>query len=387
MSKPGLPSDSSENGPKRGAFGEKGLEGAENNAEGVENTAESTGGISAGKGKGKGKGKGQKKPLKPFGFIKKIKKEKGVSGGPKAQAGKASAGKPAGHKAKPNLAEKYKHFCYRFGIYFDRKPNTDLAKSLYQADVEITPGMFISLAIITSLLVSFFMFIISTVLFYGMPNAFVYVFSLTFLTLGLSLGGFPFALYNKVSNKNMNIQHEIPFALSYMSVLASGGSQPLDVIRRVAAEDYGEISRELSKVMYRIDALGEDGNTAMSYLIQNTSSEHLRAVCIDLSNAMQAGGGLQAYLELKSKELMEMRRQAQKAFVDSLSIYGEGYLSGIVMSVVLVVLMIVICSALGIDLKIMTPRQLFNFFVYFALPFINLMFILMLWMKYSRSVV
>ena len=369
MNEPGLPSDPSED--------------AEDNAEGIESTAESTGGINA----GKGKGKGQKKPFKLFGFMKKIKKKKGGSEGTESQTGDTSAGKPAGQKAKPNLAEKYKHFCYRFGIYFDRKPNTDLAKSLYQADVEITPGMFISLAIITSLLVSVFMFIISTVLFYGMPNAFVYVFSLTFLTLGLSLGGFPFALYNKVSNKNMNIQHEIPFALSYMSVLASSGSPPLDVIRRVAAEDYGDISTELSKVMYRIDALGEDGNTAMSYLIQNTSSEHLRAVCIDISNAMQAGGGLQAYLELKSKELMEMRRQAQKAFVDSLSIYGEGYLSGIVMSVVLVVLMIVICSALGIDLKIMTPRQLFNFFVYFALPFINLIFILMLWMKYSRSVV
>ncbi|AKB37535.1 Transporter [Methanosarcina siciliae C2J] len=369
MNEPGLPSDPSED--------------AEDNAEGIESTAESTGGVNA----GKGKEKGQKRPFKLFGFMKKIKKKKGGSEGTESQTGDTSAGKPAGQKAKPTLAEKYKHFCFRFGIYFDRKPNTDLAKSLYQADVEITPGMFISLAIITSLLVSVFMFVISTVLFYGMPNAFVYVFSLTFLTLGLSLGGFPFALYNKVSNKNMNIQHEIPFALSYMSVLASSGSPPLDVIRRVAAEDYGDISTELSKVMYRIDALGEDGNTAMSYLIQNTSSEHLRAVCIDISNAMQAGGGLQAYLELKSKELMEMRRQAQKAFVDSLSIYGEGYLSGIVMSVVLVVLMIVICSALGIDLKIMTPRQLFNFFVYFALPFINLMFILMLWMKYSRSVV
>ncbi len=220
-----------------------------------------------------------------------------------------------------------------------------------------------------------------------MPNYLVYVFSLTFLTLGLSLGGFPFSLYNKVSNKNMNIQYEIPFALSYMSVLASGDSEPLEIIRRVATEDYGDISKEFSKVIFRIDILGEDANSALSHLIQNTSSEQLRMVCIDISNAMQAGGGLQTYLEMKTKELMEMRRQAQKIFIDSLSIFGEGYLSGIVMSVVLVVLMIVICSALGLDLKIMTPHQLFNFFVYFALPFINLMFLLMLWMKYSRSAV
>jgi archaeal flagellar protein FlaJ len=328
-----------------------------------------------------------KDPKKTLGFTKRNKKSKGVPKNIEGQVGIDTTGKPAKKKAKPGLAEKYKNFCFRFGIYFDKNPQTDLAKSLYQADVEITPGMFISLAIITSLIVTTFMFIFSIVMFYGMPNYLVYVFSLTFLTLGLCLGGFPFSLYNKVSNKDMNIQYEIPFALSYMSVLASGGSQPLEIIKRVALEDYGDISKELSKVVYRIDVLGEDGNSAMSYLIQNTSSEHLRAVCIDISNAMQAGGGLQTYLEMKSKELMEMRRQAQKAFIDSLSIYGEGYLSGIVMSVVLVVLMIVICSALGVDLKIMTPHQMFNFFIYFALPFINLIFVLMLWMKYSRSAV
>lgn|GEM_PF-639215 len=374
MSEHGLPSAQSGNDMEKDSFEETN----------PEDSAKSADSLINGKDEKKSEEKGQKKT---FGFAKKDKKVKGASKEKDSKAGKTAGGKSKDRKAKKGPAEMYKHFCYRFGIYFDKKPNNDLAKSLYQADVEITPGMFISLAVITSLLVSVFMFIFSTIVFYGMPNDFVYIFSLTFLTFGLCLGGFPFALYNKVSNKNMNIQHEIPFALSYMSVLASGGSSPLDVIRRVAAENYGEISTELSKVMYRIDVLGEDGNSAMSHLIQNTSSEHLRMVCIDLSNAMQAGGGLQAYLELKSKELMEMRRQAMKAFIDSLSIYGEGYLSGIVMSVVLVVLMIVICSALGLDLKVMTPRQMFTFFVYFILPFINLMFIIMLWMKYSRSVV
>lgn len=373
----GSPVDSSENEMEKGTLGQKSTEGI----------AENAGDASTGNGAGKG-------PKKTFRLTKMNKKAKGVSKGADGQMGeetknsrKDAAGKSAKSKAKSNLFEKYKNFCFRFGIYFDKNPQPDLAKSLYQADVEITPGMFISLTIVTSLLVSTLMLLFCTVMFYGMPNDLVYIFSLTFLTFGLSLGGFPFSLYNKVSNKNMNIQYEIPFALSYMSVLASGDAEPLEIIRRVATEDYGDISKEFSKVIFRIDILGEDANSALSHLIQNTSSEQLRAVCIDMSNAMQAGGGLQTYLEMKTKELMDMRREAQKLFIDSLSIFGEGYLSGIVMSVVLVVLMIVICSALGLDLKIMTPHQLFNFFIYFALPFINLMFLLMLWMKYSRSAV
>jgi flagellar protein FlaJ len=184
----------------------------------------------------------------------------------------------------------------------------------------------------------------------------------------------------------MNIEQELPFALGYMSILASAGSTPLEVIRRISVEDYGDISLEFRKVIYRVDLLGEDGISAMSYLVHNTSSEMFRTICIDITNTMQSGGGLKSYLETKTKDLMGMRMLTQKQFVDSLSVYGEGYLSGVVLSVVLVVLSIVVASALGIDL-FFEPKLLFNVFVYGILPFVNILFLVLLWMKYSRSVV
>ncbi|MDI3539381.1 MAG: archaeal flagellar protein FlaJ [Methanolobus sp.] len=282
--------------------------------------------------------------------------------------------------------EKYKMFCYVLGKYFDRRPQEDIAKSLYQADLVMTPGMFMSLSVVTAFLASAIVFIFSVILFRNASTPLVYIGMLTFLTFGLTISGFPFVLYNRISGKNMNIEHELPFALSYMSILASAGSSPMDVVRTVAIEDYGEISTEFGKVMYRVDVLGEDGVTAMNHLVRNTSSESFRTICMDLANAMQAGGGLRTYLEMKSKELMDLRSKLQREFVDSLAIYGEGYLSGVVMSVVLVVLMIVVGSALGIDLGVLTPRQMFNLFVYFMLPFINIVFLVLLWMKYSRSV-
>ncbi|MBN2111324.1 MAG: type II secretion system F family protein [Methanosarcinaceae archaeon] len=282
--------------------------------------------------------------------------------------------------------EKYKMFCYMFGKYIDKRPQDDITKSLYQADILMTPGMFISLSLVTATLASMVVFLLSLFLFRNSSSPLVYISTLTVLTFGLNVSGFPFILYNQISNKNMNVEHELPFALGYMSILASAGSSPMDVIRTVALEDYGDISIEFGKVMYRVDVLGEDGVTAMNHLVRNTSSESLRTVCIDIANSMQAGGGLRTYLEMKSKELMQMRWKLQKEFVDSLSVYGEGYLSGVVMSIVLVVLMIVVTSALGIDLGAFTARQLFNLFVYFILPFINIVFLILLWMKYSRSI-
>lgn len=282
--------------------------------------------------------------------------------------------------------QKYKVFCYHFGRYIDREPRDEIARMLYRADIEMTPGMFVSLAGVTAVIASILVFGISIFLFYRSTSPLLYIFGLSFLTLIVTAGSFPFVLYNKISNKNTNIEQELPFALGYMSILASAGSTPLEVIRRISIEDYGGISLEFRKVIYRVDLLGEDGISAMNYLIHNTSSEMFRTICIDITNTMQSGGGLKAYLESKSNDLMKMRKLTQKQFVDSLAVYGEGYLSGVVLSVVLVILGIVVASALGIDL-FLEPKVLFTVFVYGVLPFVNILFLVLLWMKYSGSVV
>ncbi|MBP2029448.1 flagellar protein FlaJ [Methanohalophilus levihalophilus] len=294
------------------------------------------------------------------------------------------------HEIKKNAldkyVQKYKVFCYHFGRYVDREPRDEIAKMLYRADIEMTPGMFVSLAGVTAVLASLLVFGSSIFLFYNSTSPLLYIFGLSFLTLVVTAGSFPFVLYNKISNKNTNIEQELPFALGYMSILASAGSTPLEVIRRISIEDYGGISLEFRKVIYRVDLLGEDGISAMNYLIHNTSSEMFRTICIDITNTMQSGGGLKAYLESKSTDLMKMRKLTQKQFVDSLAVYGEGYLSGVVLSVVLVILGIVVASALGIEL-FLEPKVLFTVFVYGVLPFVNILFLVLLWMKYSGSVV
>ena len=278
--------------------------------------------------------------------------------------------------------ERYKMFCYHFGRYIDKTPRDSVAKLLYQADAEMTPGRFISLAVTTAVIATVMMLFSSAVLFRGDMR---YIAILTSLTFALTLGGFPFVLYNRISAKKMDIEQELPYMLGYMSVLASAGSSPIDVIRRISIEEYGHISKEFGKVIYRVDILGEDAVTAMGDLIHNTPSEMFRVICIDLANIIHSGSGFMDYLEIKSRDLMTMRRLIQKEFVDSLAVYGEGYLGGVVMSVVLAVLGIVVCGALGIDMGVFAPRDLFNVFVYFVLPFTNIIFLAMLSMKYSRS--
>lgn len=270
-------------------------------------------------------------------------------------------------------------------------PNPAIARTLYQVDAEMTPGMFLSIWILTTVLVTGLMLAISLAIFYLPASPFhteqpwLYVLLLTGAGAGAVGGGFPFYLQNQISNKKMDIERKLPYALSFMSILSSSGATPLEIIRRIGREDYGHISNEFKKVLFRTDVLGEDAVTAMHALVSNTPSELFRDICIDITNIIYSGGGLKSYLEAKSKELMAIRRQIYREFVDSLSVYAEGYLGGIIMIITLAVLGIVISGALGIEFGFLTPTQMFDVLVYVVTPVVNLVFLQMLGVKYATT--
>ena len=289
------------------------------------------------------------------------------------------------------LFEQYKRFCYIFGQSFDRDPNRDITKLIYQADLEMTPGLFSSLWLVTSVLCGLVMLIVSVIVF-TIPASPVHTESpLAYILLLTGIGaaaagiGFPFYLQNEIENKKRDIDRQIPYALAFMSILASSGATPLDIIRRISREDYGQISNEFRKVLFRVDILGEDMVSAMNGLVHNTPSDLFRDICIDLTNIIYAGGGLKSYLETKSKELMAIRRQTYKEFVESLAVFGEGYLGGVVMTLTLAIIMIVISGVLVIDIGPFPPKEMFNYLIYLFIPLINVVFLQMLAVKYSTN--
>ncbi len=287
--------------------------------------------------------------------------------------------------------EWYKVLCYRLGWFLDQKPNPSISRTLYQADSEMTPGMFVSIWIITSLLSGVVMLVVSLGIFYAPISPFqqeqpaLYIILLTAVGIAAVGVGYPFYLQNQISNKKMDIERKLPYALSFMSILSASGATPLDIIRRVAREDYGQISNEFKKVLFRTDVLGEDLVTAMHGLVNNTPSDLFRDICIDITNIIYGGGGLKGYLEAKSKDLMAIRRQVYKEFVESLAVFAEGYLGGVVMIITLTVLGIVISGALGIELGPLKPNEMFTLLVYGIVPVVNIVFLQVLAVKYSST--
>lgn len=290
-----------------------------------------------------------------------------------------------------NSFETYKKFCYTIGFHIDKHPNETIARLIYQSDLELTPGLFISIWVVTTAISVGLAFVLFSLIFFAPfspfadPSGILYVFLLTLLSGAAVGGGFPFYLQNQITNKRMDIERQLPYAFAFMSILASSGTTPLEIIRRIAYEDYGHVSKEFQKVVFRVDILGEDVVTSMNVLVKNTPSKLFRDICIDLTNIIYSGGGMKGYLEGKSKEMMEMRRLVYKEFVDSLSVFGEMYLGGIVMLIIFASLAIILSGALGIELGPFQPKDMFNYLVYLMVPLVNIIFLQVLGVKYSTN--
>ncbi len=280
------------------------------------------------------------------------------------------------------IYEKYLKLCYKLGRYFDRQPDTALLRKLSRVGITgVSPGTFIAMEIITPIIGAVIAFIISSILFIFIPCN-ISPFHIALLTGLMILGIFPLTMHVKTYNKKVKIDNELPYVLAHMSIMAATGATPLKTIGNIAVSDYGDISSEFRKVLYKTNVQGEDAITALNQLAMVTPSIIFRELCLDLANLIHAGGGLKQYLEDKTAYLLERRRRMEKQFADSLAMYAEFYVGGIMMVAIIGIIGIITAGALGISVGDLPIDTVFGIFIYGIVPAANGLFILILELMY-----
>jgi flagellar protein FlaJ len=209
--------------------------------------------------------------------------------------------------------------------------------------------------------------------------------AVTVATFAASTGVIYFVAVNRISSKRVKINYNLPFVMSYMATLSSAGMNPVQTIRHVALKDFGPVSKEFSKIVYRFDLLGEDVITAISFVANNTPSEVLRGVLLGVANVIVSGGSLRDYCEEESKNLIALKKAKLKGFIDNLAMVSEGYLGGVIVSVIMGVIGIFVAGALGFRLGFFTTQNLFDLLVFVMVPLINIIFLAMIEMKFSSG--
>jgi flagellar protein FlaJ len=136
-------------------------------------------------------------------------------------------------KKGPTITDKYKTFCYHIlGKRLTKNQRFErITESLKMANVKYTPGVYLSVIIITGLLVTLLSFLMFTILFYILlrtPTWPYFVLILSGMTGGISFAFLPMVIRSRISSRKTQIDHELPFTLSELSILASTGLTPID---------------------------------------------------------------------------------------------------------------------------------------------------------------
>jgi flagellar protein FlaJ len=154
---------------------------------------------------------------------------------------------------------------------------------------------------------------------------------------------------SKAKSRAKNIDMRIPYALNYISAMASAGVNIDQVFRSLGEQEkvYGECAKEAQAIYRDMAYFGKDSVTAMKRAIERSPSDKWQEFLQGAITTVTSGGNLQLYFASKAERFMWENRQDQKAFVDLMGLMAETYVTAAVAGPLFLIVMMSIMGMLG----------------------------------------
>lgn len=292
---------------------------------------------------------------------------------------------------KNNFFDIYKNFCYKtIGKRFEKnQKNKTLNEQLRMANMKFTSSTFLSVIVITGIITTLLSFLAYSILFYIIVKTSSWPFYVIFLTgicSTLSFVFLPLLMKMRISSRKLQIEQELPFTLSELSVLASTGLTPIKIFRHMARRKIGNaMQAEFRKIVHKIDIEGKDIVTAIGETAKETPSDTFRESLWDLSNMIHQGGDLDTYLRQKADNTMQLRRDIQEEFTEKLASYSEMYISLILIGILFIGIAAFLVDALRSTIGPFNADTLLMFLAYGLIPLAVIVIVVIISTAYSRS--
>ena len=293
--------------------------------------------------------------------------------------------------ASKDVVASYRTFCYRLlGERFDRGEGYPLlAERLKRAGLTATPGMHYAVILMTSLLTAAVVGAFGVLIFYeGLHDAswYLYVLLIAGVSVLTVVAAFRFLLASRIANRKDQLERELPFTLSELSVLASTGASPIQLARRMAQRDHDPaMTGEFRRIVYKADVQGKDLITALAETAKETPSNSVRESFWDLANMIHQGGDIDEYLRSKSDDVLKLKRLVQKEFIERLSTFLDMYVSLVLVGVLLIAVGAFLINALGSTVAGLDANELLLLLTFGLVPLAVGMTIILISVAYSRA--
>ncbi|QQG39790.1 MAG: type II secretion system F family protein [Candidatus Aenigmatarchaeota archaeon] len=260
-----------------------------------------------------------------------------------------------------------------------------LKPDLQKANIDMSVREYVSVALMSTLL----LFVVELPLIafiFSFISGFTLMAQILFsITVAVALSGAIFALFffypsMVVSRRKRDIDYTLPFATLYMATTA-GSNAPPQTMFRVLAEfgEFGEVSREASKIVRNMDVFGMDLVEAIRRTIEKSPSDDFKELMWGMITTITTGGNMAQYLHERAKAYMQDYRRRLDEFSDRLSTMLEIYLTLIIVGSIFFIVLTAIMSAFGVGGGLIELIVVLQFLVIFVgLPLISLGFIYVL---------
>jgi flagellar protein FlaJ len=145
-----------------------------------------------------------------------------------------------------------------------------------------------------------------------------------------------------------DINAKLPYALNYLSTMASAGATPEALFATLAKQGiYGEVSREAEWIVRDLRLLGMDVITALQRGIDRSPSPKFQDLLQGTVTALTSGGDLKTYFANKADQYLVENRQEQRRFLDGLGVLAESFVTVVVAAPLFLIVILSVMSSFG----------------------------------------
>lgn len=258
-----------------------------------------------------------------------------------------------------------------------------LKESLKKADIKIPFRVYLSFGFFLSILLSFLSIPISYFIFsflnYPIILIAILLFFVPFLTFLISFFLILFYPYQIVSKRRKNIETNLPFVLIHMGSVAESGVPPYMIFKLISYfKEYGEITKEMEKIVKNIENFGLDPLSAAREVAKRTPSPSLKQVLLGFISTTESGGNVKEYLKNAGEQALFEWRIKRERFLQQLSTYAEFYTGVLIASPLFIISLFAVMYMIQPTIAGMSILNLMRISVYGIIPILNIFFLLFL---------
>jgi flagellar protein FlaJ len=144
--------------------------------------------------------------------------------------------------------------------------------------------------------------------------------------------GFLVAPMSKASDRASNLEREVPFAATYISVMASGGIPPYISFKRLSEVDLlPATQKEARDLIKDVEIFGVDPLTAMTKAGEKSPSDIFKEFLSGYASTVLIGGDINHFLETKSADIFKTRAIRVKNSAERLGMLLESFITVVVL--------------------------------------------------------